>query len=82
MYVYFPIVLIAECPVGTGFFLFCVYILPTVVLTQVRAKTIVPNKKVDIGMEVHYLCQPNTYMSLLVNLVSSSDGNDIGVGLT
>ena len=35
-------------------------------------------------MEVYYLC---TYvnpipMSLLVNLVSSSDGNDIGVGLT
>ena len=33
-------------------------------------------------MEVYYLCKPNTPMSLLVNLVSSSDGNDIGVGLT
>ena len=46
-----------------------------------RVKKFVPNKKGDIGMEVYYLCQPNT-MSLLVNLVSSSDGNDIGVGLT
>ena len=40
-----------------------------------------------VAKGLHYLCQPNTYvnptpMSLLVNLVSSSDGNDIGVGLT
>ena len=26
-----------------------------------EGKKIVPNKKGDIGMEVHYLCQPNTY---------------------
>ena len=29
---------------------------------QVRAKKIVPNIKGDIGMEVYYLCQPNTYV--------------------
>ena len=29
---------------------------------QVRVKKIVPNKKGDIGMEVYYLCQPNTYV--------------------
>ena len=46
-----------------------------------RVKKFVPNKKGDIGMEVYYLCHP-TPMSLLVNLVSSGDGNDIGVGLT
>ena len=51
------------------------------VCKQVRVKKFVPNKKRDIGMEVYYLCQP-TPMSLIVNLVSSSDGNDIGVGLT
>ena len=27
---------------------------------QVRVKKFVPNKKEDIGMEVYYLCQPNT----------------------
>ena len=27
-----------------------------------RAKKIVPNIKGDIGMEVYYLCQPNTYV--------------------
>ena len=48
---------------------------------QVRVKKFVSNKKVDIGMEVYYHVNP-TPMSLLVNLVSSSDGNDIGVGLT
>ena len=49
-------------------------------LKQVRVKKFVPNKK----GEVYYLCHPNIYviMSLLVNLVSSSDGNDIVVGLT
>ena len=31
-------------------------------LIQVRAKIFVPNKKGDIGMEVYYLCQPNTYV--------------------
>ena len=46
-------------------------------MLQVRVKKFVPNKKGDIGMEVYYPCQP----SLLMNLVSSSDGNDIGVGL-
>ena len=29
---------------------------------QVRVKKFVPNKKGDIGMEVYYLCQPNTYV--------------------
>ena len=29
---------------------------------QVRVKKFVPNKKGDIGMEVHYLYQPNTYV--------------------
>ena len=47
-----------------------------------RANKFVPNKKGDIGMEVYYLHVNPTPMSLLVNLVSSSDGNDIGVGLT
>ena len=50
-------------------------------LQQVRVKKFVPNKKGDIGMEVYYLCQPNTYV-ISRDLVSSSDGNDIGVGLT
>ena len=27
-----------------------------------EGKKIVPNKKGDIGMEVYYLCQPNTYV--------------------
>ena len=27
-----------------------------------RVKKIVPNKKGDIGMDVYYLCQPNTYV--------------------
>ena len=31
-------------------------------IIQVRAKFFVPNKKGDIGMEVYYLCQPNTYV--------------------
>ena len=31
-------------------------------LIQVRVKKFVPNKKGDIGMEVYYLCQPNTYV--------------------
>ena len=30
------------------------------VCKQVRVKKLVPNKKGDIGMEVYYLCQPNT----------------------
>ena len=30
--------------------------------TQVRVKKFVPNKKGDIGLEVYYLCQPNTYV--------------------
>ena len=30
--------------------------------TQVRVKIFVPNKKGDIGMEVYYLCQSNTYV--------------------
>ena len=50
---------------------------PPMQKTQVRVKKFVPNKKGDIGMEVY-----PTPMSLLVNLGSSSDGNDIGVGLT
>ena len=29
---------------------------------QVRIKKFVPNKKGDIGMEVYYVCQPNTYV--------------------
>ena len=29
---------------------------------QVRVKKFVPNKKGDVGMEVYYLCQPNTYV--------------------
>ena len=29
---------------------------------QVRVKKFVPNKNGDIGMEVYYLCQPNTYV--------------------
>ena len=32
------------------------------VCKQVRVKKLVPNKKGDIGMEVYYLCQPNTYV--------------------
>ena len=32
------------------------------IITRVRAKKIVPNKKEDIGMDVYYLCQPNTYV--------------------
>ena len=32
------------------------------VLLQVRVKIFVPNKKGDIGMEVYYLCQLNTYV--------------------
>ena len=27
-----------------------------------EGKKFVPNKKGDIGMEVYYLCQPNTYV--------------------
>ena len=34
----------------------------TMIYRQVRVKKIVPNKKGDIGMEVYYLCQPNTYV--------------------
>ena len=49
---------------------------------QVRVKKIAPNKKGDIGIEVYTTYVNPTPMSLLVNLVSSSDGNDIGVGLT
>ena len=48
---------------------------------KVRVKKFVPNKIGDIGMEVYYLNNP-TPISLLVNLVSSSDGHDIGVGVT
>ena len=29
---------------------------------QLRAKKNVPNKRGDIGMEIYYLCQPNTYV--------------------
>ena len=29
---------------------------------QVRVKKFIPNKKGDIGMEIYYLCQPNTYV--------------------
>ena len=29
---------------------------------KVRLKKFVPNKKGDIGMEVYYVCQPNTYV--------------------
>ena len=50
--------------------------------TQVRVKKFVPIIIVDIRMEVYYTYVNPTPMSLLVNLVSSSDGNDIGVGLT
>ena len=32
------------------------------VCKQVRVKKFVQNKKGDIGMEVYYLCQPNTYV--------------------
>ena len=32
------------------------------VCKQVRVKNFVLNKKGDIGMEVYYLCQPNTYV--------------------
>ena len=35
---------------------------PEYVFQQVRVKKFVPNKKGDIGMEVYYLCQPNTYV--------------------
>ena len=31
------------------------------VCKQVRVKKFVSNKKGDIGMEIYYLCQPNTY---------------------
>ena len=31
-------------------------------LRQVRVKKFVPNNKEDIGMDVYYLCQPNTYV--------------------
>ena len=47
-----------------------------------RVKKFVPIKKGDI-QEWRYITYVNpTPMSLLVNLVSSNDGNDIGVGLT
>ena len=57
------------------------------VCKQVRAKIFVPNKKGDIGMEVYYLCQLNTYvnstpMSLPSLLLTKFTSNDIGVGLT
>ena len=32
------------------------------IVRQARVKKFVPNKKGDIGMEVYYLCQPNTYV--------------------
>ena len=32
------------------------------VCKQVRVKKFVPNNKGDIGMEVYYLCQSNTYV--------------------
>ena len=34
----------------------------TYIYIKVRVKKFVPNKKGDIGMEVHYVCQPNTYV--------------------
>ena len=34
----------------------------TSIIIKVRVKKFVPNKKGDIGMEVYYLCQPNTYV--------------------
>ena len=46
-----------------------------------RVKKFVPNKKGDIGMEVHYVCQPNTPMSLPSLLLTKFTSNDIGVGL-
>ena len=33
-----------------------------IVCKQVGVKKFVPNEKGDIGMEVHYVCQPNTYV--------------------
>ena len=36
------------------------------VCKQVRVKKFVPNKKGDIGMEVYYLCQPNTYYVIAI----------------
>ena len=48
------------------------------ILLKVRANIFVANKKRDIRMEY---VNP-TLMSFLVNLVISSDGNDIGVRLT
>ena len=32
------------------------------VCKQVRVKNFATNKKGDIGMEIYYLCQPNTYV--------------------
>ena len=51
------------------------------VCKQVRVKKFVPNKKVDIGMEVYYLCLPNP-MSLPSLLLTKFMSNDLGVGLT
>ena len=34
----------------------------SMITKQVRVKNFVPNKKGDIGMDVYYLCQPNTYV--------------------
>ena len=46
-----------------------------------RVKKVVPitNKKGDIGMEVYYLCQPNTYV---IAREFGEQSNGIGVGLT
>ena len=51
------------------------------VCKQVRVKKFVPNKKGDIGMEVYYLCQPNTYV-IAITAAHQVTRNDIGVGLT
>ena len=36
------------------------------VCKQVRVIKFVSNKKGDIGMEVYYLCQPNTYVIAII----------------
>ena len=31
-----------------------------------EGKKFVPNKKAEIGMDVYYLCQPNTYVIAII----------------
>ena len=52
------------------------------VCKHVRVKKFVSNKNGDVGMEIYYLCQPNTYVIAIHLLLTNFTSNDIGVGLT